>query len=96
MRDELVEMILELARELAREESWMIDDLAAQTVLFGEDGVLDSMGLVSLVIATEQAIEEKYDKSISLADEKAMSQSKSPYRSVESLAEYASTQLEGA
>jgi hypothetical protein len=52
------------------------------------------MGLVSLVSAVEQAIEDRYEKSVGLADEKAMSQSRSPYRSVARLAEYAASQLE--
>jgi D-alanine--poly(phosphoribitol) ligase subunit 2 len=94
MQQELVELILEIARDLGQEEEWQTGDLSADTTLYGRDGVLDSMGLVSLVIAVEQAIEDRYEKSVGLADEKAMSQSRSPYRSVARLAEYAASQLE--
>lgn len=93
MRDEIINLIIETASELGEDEIGVADGLSKDTVLFGKDGVLDSMGLVTLVIAVEQAIEDRFDKSIGLADEKAMSQAKSPYRNVETLADYAASQL---
>jgi len=47
-------------------------------------------------VAVEQTIEDKYGASISLADEKALSQRNSPYRTVGSLAEYASRLIQGS
>jgi acyl carrier protein len=70
--------------------------LDANTRLFGRDGVLDSMGLVTLVVAVEQAIEDEYGVSVSLADDRALSQRNSPYRTVGSLAEYSARLLDGA
>ena len=94
MKDELAKMIIEIAGELREEEEIEItDELRADTPLFGEDGMLDSMGLVSLVIAVEQAIEEQFERRVSLADEKALSQANSPYRTVNSLADYAASEL---
>ncbi len=58
------------------------------TVLFGADACLDSMGLVSLVVAVEDRIEDTTEHRITLADEKAMSRKNSPFRSVGALAEY--------
>ena len=95
MQEELINLILDTAREVGEEESISLDTLTAETVLYGDGGVLDSMALVSLVIAVEQAIEDKYGRAVGLADEKAMSQSRSPYRSASRLAEYAATQLSG-
>lgn len=94
MRKDIVEIIITTAKELGEDEIGIDGELTEETVLFGRDGVLDSMGLVTLVIAVEQAIEDRLDASIALADERAMSQSKSPYRSVGSLAEYACTVIE--
>lgn len=65
------------------------DPCGLETPLFGPDGVLDSMGLVSLVIALEQALEREQTVTVSLADEHALSQRRSPYRTVGTLAEYA-------
>ena len=61
---------------------------ATDTVLFGETGKLDSLGLVNLIIATEQRLEEIFNVSLTLADEKAMSQKNSPFRTVGTLAQY--------
>lgn len=58
------------------------------TILFGEKGQLDSLGLVNLIVAIEQNMEDTFDISITLADEKAMSQAKSPFRNVDTMAEY--------
>jgi len=96
MYKDIVELIIETARELGEDEIGISGDLAEDTVLFGKSGVLDSMGLVTLIVAVEQAIEDKYDKAAGLADEKAMSQARSPYRSVATLAEYAAQELESA
>ncbi len=94
MRQKIIDLIIETARELGEDEIGVADELNEDTVLFGKDGALDSMGLVTLIIAVEQAIEDRFEASAGLADEKAMSQSKSPYRSVASLADYAVTQIE--
>jgi hypothetical protein len=50
---------------------------------------------VSLVIAVEQAIEEKYGVVVELANDKALSQRNSPYRTVETLANFATQELQG-
>jgi acyl carrier protein len=94
MREKLVSLIIETARELGDNEASFSVELGPETRLFGDDGILDSMGLVTLVVAVEQAIEDEFGRSVSLADEKALSRKRSPYRSVEALAEYAGEQLE--
>ncbi len=58
------------------------------TKLFGGDGALDSLALVSLIADVEEKISINYGRDIVLADEKAMSQKVSPFRTVESLANY--------
>jgi len=94
MKDDLTALIVGIAQELNEEqEIELVGELNTDTPLFGEGGLLDSMGLVSLVIAVEQAIEERFDARVSLADEKALSQTNSPYRSIGSLAAYASAEL---
>ena len=65
------------------------------TVLLGEGGALDSLGLVRLVMAIEQKLEDAFGVPVSLTDEKAMSQRNSPFRSVGALTEYATTLLAG-
>jgi hypothetical protein len=47
------------------------------------------MGLVSLIVAVEQGVEDRFGKTVALADERALSRSASPYRTVATLADYA-------
>ena len=59
-----------------------------ETPLFGHDSVLDSLGLVNLVVLTEERIEQKTGKPIRLVSEMALSRRKSPFRSIQALSEY--------
>jgi acyl carrier protein len=94
MTDDLTQMIITATRELAAEQGIEIAGaLDGNTRLFGEGGLLDSMALVSLVIAVEQNLEEKFDVAVALADEKALSQRSSPYRTIGTLAAYAAQEL---
>ena len=61
---------------------------STKTVLFGENGGLDSLGLVNLLVAIEQNIEDEFDVNVTIADEKAMSQKQSPFRTIGTLADY--------
>jgi len=56
--------------------------------LFGRDSQLDSLGLVNLIVSVEDSVNEVYNTSISIANEKAMSQKHSPFRSVDTLSDY--------
>ena len=68
-------------------------DVTPETRLLGKSSNLDSFGLVNLIIVVEEKLNDKFDRSITLADERAMSQEHSPFRSVQSLSEYAYTLL---
>ncbi len=55
--------------------------------LYGKGSPLDSLGLVSLLIDIEDSLRSSGIE-VSLSDERAMSQTKSPFRSVAALVEY--------
>jgi len=65
------------------------------TVLYGPDAKLDSLGLVTLIVNTEQQIADDFGKSVSLANEKALSERNSPFRTVGSLVSYVSALITG-
>ena len=65
-----------------------------QTLLYGMDANLDSLDLVTLIVTTEQKIEDKTGIRITLANEKALSMRNSPFRSVQALRDYAVSLLE--
>ncbi|MDX6696316.1 MAG: hypothetical protein QOF02_3919 [Blastocatellia bacterium] len=68
-------------------------DKSPETILFGQSGRLDSLGLVSFIVAVEQNIQDELGVDITLADERAMSQQHSPFRSINTLAAYVSLLL---
>ena len=56
--------------------------------LLGPESSVDSLGVVNLLVTLEQNIEDEFNVNITIADEKAMSQKHSPFRSVGTLIEY--------
>lgn len=78
----------------------VIDELNAQlnhegrltkshdTVLHGETGGLDSLGLVNLIVGVEEEIEERTGVMLSLVDELIVFTEESPFRTVGALIEY--------
>jgi acyl carrier protein len=61
---------------------------APETRLVGSESVLDSMHLVSLIVAIEREVEDAFGVAVTLADERALSMKTSPFRSIRSLADY--------
>lgn len=85
----ILEKVIEAVQELndQLEENQKVG-LAPDTVLFGRGGKLDSLGLVNLIVLVEEKTLDAFDAQISLADERAISQKNSPFRTIQSLAEY--------
>lgn len=97
MRKKILEIVLKELEDLITSIPLSIDgELNASTTLYGKSGVLDSMGLVSLIAAVEQAINDEFSISITIASDKAMSQKQSPFRSAETLTEWISSLMEEA
>jgi acyl carrier protein len=95
MRNEVLGIVTAAVREAAQADGLELPASIDETTrLFGEGGLLDSMALVSLVIAVEQQIGERFNCGVALADEKALSQRSSPYRTIATLVDYALTQIE--
>ncbi|EAI7261972.1 hypothetical protein L8V88_00660 [Campylobacter sp. IFREMER_LSEM_CL2101] len=59
-----------------------------KTKIYGINGNLDSLALVSLVSDLEELLSEEFNKEIILANEKMMSARNSPFKDVESLTDY--------
>jgi hypothetical protein len=58
------------------------------TCLFGANAKLDSLSLVSVIVDVEGDISDLLGRSISLTDDRAMSQEISPFSNVKSLLTY--------
>ena len=81
----IINAVKEINEQLPQEQQLA---KSTKTVLFGKDGRLDSLGLVNLLVIIEQNIEDEFDVSITMADERAMSQKRSPFRTIGALADY--------
>ncbi|PDW04369.1 hypothetical protein [Candidatus Viridilinea mediisalina] len=85
----LLQIVLDGLREaIELSERPMPAQLEASTSLIGKQAVLDSLALVTLIVDLEQRLEEEFEVALTLADDRAMSQQHSPFRTVGSLAEY--------
>jgi len=85
---EIYETIYEAIDEFHASKGEGVLEKSPETALFGAGSVLDSMGLVNLIVTIEQSLEDKLDVVITLTDERAVSRKNSPFRTVEALAQY--------
>ena len=66
--------------------------VAPDAPLFGDNGQLDSLGIVALIIDIEEALAES-GCNVTLTAERAMSRSQSPFKDVPSLVAYIGERL---
>ena len=64
--------------------------VSPEAPIFGPDSTLDSLGLVGLLLDIEEGLQE-IGCEVVLSDERAVSQKRSPFRSVQSLVSYVGT-----
>jgi len=85
---EIQSLVIESVRMLAKDfEIEALAEAKEDSLLYGEGGPLDSMALVNLIADVEDAVAEKYGATVTLADERALSAKRSPFRSVKDLTE---------
>ena len=91
---ELVEMMVGLlqaeldAQSTDETESAETLRASADQPLVGEHAVVTSLGLVSLIADIEETLAADHNLNLTLVSEKALSRKKSPFRSVDALADY--------
>ena len=56
-------------------------------------GKMDSREFVSFIVTVEELLENKFSQAFSLLDESAFSASKSPFRNIQSFADYILLQI---
>src|SRR6516162_2535925 len=82
-KDQLINLIVRIAEDENRTLPCPIEvQKKAEAELYGRGSPLDSIGLVRLVVEIETAIEDEYGISVVLADDRAMSQERSPFRTI--------------
>ncbi len=89
MKDEIITIILKIAEEQNPTLPTPVEIAkGAEAGLYGPGGVLDSLALVRFIVEIEAAVEDRFAVSVILASERAMSQRRSPFLTVGTLAEY--------
>jgi acyl carrier protein len=89
MKDELLDLILRVADDQNATSSRRIDtQKKADAGLYGSGSPLDSLALVRFIVEIETAVEERFGVPVVLADDRALSQKQSPFRTIGSLAAY--------
>lgn len=87
-RAELLGVVLKSLREVVEAADGKLNGADEQTPLIGSGAVLDSMRLVSLIVDVESRLEEGFGIGVTIADERAMSAKRSPFRTVGSLVDH--------
>jgi acyl carrier protein len=85
IKEILFKVVEEINENLAEDQQL---ELSTETVLLGKDGNIDSITLVNLIVTIEESIEDELNVEITLADEKALSQKESPFRTIGTLIDY--------
>lgn len=88
-RNGSIEMIVDAVQaQIDLDGSEVAGPVDEATILLGEDAPIDSLGLVNVIIEVEQGVLDGYGASIIVVDERAMSMTNSPFRTVGTLADY--------
>lgn len=83
---EITKMIIKTIKDYLTTQD-VFHEINEQTNLIGRDAIVDSMGLVTIIVDLESNFLDKgYE--VSLTSEKAMSKKISPFRSVNALSNY--------
>jgi acyl carrier protein len=89
MKEKIEKIVKEVVTQFAIENNIAkLKNPDLNTVLFGFDSVIDSIGLVTIIVEVESNLYDELGIQVSLADEKAMSQLNTPFKTVGSLTEY--------
>ena len=95
-KDRIVELIYKAVDKINEEFPDQQLEKSLDTKLVGESAQLDSLGLISLTLDTEQLISDELNVTITFADERATSQEPSPFRTINTFADYAFLLIEEA
>lgn len=91
-KKQIESIVFEIIRTYAKDNEIVIKEITKDTALVGTNRILDSMGLVNVIVDIETAFLDE-NVEISLTSETAMSGRISPFRSVGSLCNFIARQL---
>jgi len=89
LRNTVLTLVTEAATELnpGLEEPIALE-MGEDAPLYGKEGVLDSLDLVSLILLIEEKTSDELGKTVTLTSDRALSSHRSPFRTVGSVTDY--------
>lgn len=93
-RERIVSAIYEAVDELNKQLPRGIQlEKSVDAPLYGKGGKLESIDLVNFIMEVEDKMRDEFGVSLTIADERAMSQQKSPFLTMGTLADYVANLL---
>lgn len=93
-RERIYEIVVGVINDYCKTNGIEVEELNEHTALMGRNRILDSMGLVNVLVDVETAFLDE-DIEITLTSEVAMSSRISPFHRIGSLCELITKQIEG-
>ena len=88
-REKINEVVLQSFQQIVRENEKSYDGIVDDnTAIMGSHSPFDSVDLVTFIVTLEQTLEDEWGVSITLADDRAMGQEVSPFKSIGSITDY--------
>ena len=95
-RETALGVVIACLRDAVEQSGGAAVAVAQDTPIVGPGAVIDSIGVVSLIVDIEQRLEMDHQVSVTLANDRAMSQQNSPLRTASVLADHIlATEREG-
>ncbi len=91
-KDDIQQIIMDVLRDYCEQNGKDVPELTRNTPMLGSNSFLDSLGLVSVIIDIEMALNDA-GANISLTSETSMSTRISPFRSIGALCNHIADQL---
>ncbi len=88
-QEEIKQVVLSTFKQVIQDtEKTYEGTIDENTPIMGPDSPFDSVDLVTFIVAIEQVLEDDWNISVTLADDRAMSQEASPFKNIGSISSY--------
>lgn len=88
-RGEINQVVVNTFKQVISDNEKSMEGNPDQTTpIMGVDSPFDSVDLVTFIVALEQTLEDDWNVSVILADDRAMSQEISPFKTIGTISDY--------
>ena len=87
MKEKIKSLVIDALKEL-KETNNLDFEITDETILLGENSVMDSYDFVSFISNLEEKIVDTFDKPITVVSEKSFSKKYSPFKTIDRITDY--------